>query len=338
VGFFASSTVAIDIGSYSVKLALVNSDKELVKFVSVPTPVGAIEGGIIRNPEQITAVVMQVMKGLGVKEPNIVCTVPSQHVFVRYLTLPPMKKKELDQAVRFQAEGEIPIPSTEVVMDYAVIGENKGSKQIEVIVVATRKSVVQQLLHIFAQAKLQPKVFDLEALALARILMKSNRKKTLGNLDLIVSIGASHTHISVFAGDIPKFTRSIPFGGFRFTRALATERGISLEDAEQLKLAGESPEELENLLSDLTNEIKRSIDFYESQNKEQFVSQITLTGGGAMQAKLQEYVSAKLNLPVSIGNPLDQIKVPKKLAHPDSLDLLRTAFAPALGLTVRGLK
>jgi type IV pilus assembly protein PilM len=338
MGLKSSENVAIDIGSYAIKGTVINSSKELVKFATVPTPKGAIEGGIIRNPDEIAAGVLQVWKGLNVKTTNIISTVPGQHVFVRQLTLPAMKKKELDQAVRFQAEGQIPIPASEVVLDYAIISENKTTKQIDVLVVATRKSVVQQLIHIFSQAKLTPKAFELESLALARVLLKSNKKKVMSGSDVIASVGAENTHISMFEGDIPRFTRSIPFGGGRFTRSLAVERSIGLEEAERAKLSGELPDEADTLLQDFTSEVKRSIDYFQSQNKEQMIKQIILAGGGANLGRLADYLSNRMNLPVLLGNPSEQVKIPKKLSQPDNIQLFKASLAPCLGLALRGLK
>ncbi len=338
MGLFASDTVAIDVGSYSVKGVVVGSNKELKKFAAVPTPAGAIEGGVIRNPEQVTGAIQTVWQTLGVKDPHVIATVPGQHVFVRQISLPAMKKKELDSAVRFQAEGQIPIPPTDLILDYAVVGENKEGKQTEVLVVATRKSIVQQLIYLFNQAKLQPKVFDLEALALARILFKKNRKSAAGSLDLIASVGAAHTHICMFEGDVPRFTRTISFGGQRFTRALVMERSIDPEEAEERKLAGELPDEANSLMGDLASELKRSIDFYQSQNKEHSVQQVVLAGGGAQLSKLIDYLESRLELPVALGSLDDKLKIPKRLAAPANMEAFKTVFAPVLGLAVRGLK
>jgi type IV pilus assembly protein PilM len=340
LALFASDTIAIDIGSYSIKGVLLGSGSELKKFATVPTPTGAIEGGIIRNPEQIVAAVLQLWKGIGVKGASVISVVPGQHIFVRQITLPIMKKAELDQAVRFQAEGQIPIPPTDIVLDYSIIATNKASKQVDVLVVATRKSVVQQLLHIFTLAKIQPKVLDIEALALSRLFINSNSKskKNIAGMDLIASVGASNTHISFFEGDIPRFTRSIPFGGQRFTRALSMERSISMESAEERKLAGDLPEESENLLGDFVNELKRSIDFYQSQNKEKTVRQIVLTGGGAQMIKLHDYTASKFDIPITSSSISEQVKILKKFAQPANLEAFRTVFAPALGLAVRGVK
>jgi len=334
----ASDTLGIDIGSYSIKGAVIAPNKELKKFAAVPTPPGAIEGGIIRNPEAVSGAIEMLWKTLGVKESNVISSVPGQHTFVRPILLPSMKKSELDQAVRFQAEGQIPIPPTDLVVDYSVVGENKESKQMEVIVVATRKSVVQQLAFLFSQAKLQPKVFDLESLALARVLSAKNPKADAEEVEIIVSVGAANTHLCIFDGDIPRFTRSLPFGGQRFTKALAMERSVGFEAAEEIKLAGEMPDEAESIADDLAGEVKRSIDFFQSQSKEHSVQRVVLSGGGALTAKLDQYLTNRLQLAVELGSLGDKVKIPKRLALPNNLDGFRTTFAPVLGLAVRGLK
>ncbi|MDA8442898.1 MAG: type IV pilus assembly protein PilM [Peptococcaceae bacterium] len=334
----AEQTVAIDIGSYAIKGVVVRAGKELQKIVSQPTPPGAIEGGNIRDPEQISAVIKSVWTELAVKNTQVISVVPGQHAFVRLLLMPAMKKSEMEQAVRFQAEGQIPIPAAELVLDHALVSEHKATKQMEVLVAATRKSIIQQYLHLFNQAGLLAKVFDLEALALERVLFRKNRPVKQGEIDIIASIGANNTHISGFAGDVLRFTRSIPFGGQRFTRALATERAISPEAAEESKLAGELPTETRALLEDLGGELRRSIDFFQNQNKDQVIKQVLLAGGGSLLPGLKDFLAQKLDMPVDFGNPSEQLKIGKRVALPDNAGAWQAGLAPALGLAIRGLK
>lgn len=338
MSFFASDVMAVDIGNYSIKGVVLGAKKELKKYASVPTPVGAIEGGIINEPERVAGAVQALWQTLGVKDPAVITAIPGQNVFVRLFTLPGLNKKELAQAVRYQAEGQIPIPPNELVVDWAVVQEIKATKQIEILVVATRKSVVQQFTFLFRQAGLQPRIFDLEALALSRIFFTKNHKVKPGELELLASIGAAATNICVFEGDVPRFTRSIPFGGQRFTRALAMERSISLEEAEEFKLSGEMPAESASLLEDLAGELRRSIDFFLSQNKEQNIGRIILSGGGAHLTNMPELLSERLQLPVELGRLSDSVKIPKNLIQAANMAEFQTTYATALGLAVRGLK
>ncbi|HEX3015937.1 MAG TPA: pilus assembly protein PilM, partial [Desulfobacteria bacterium] len=228
MALFASDTVALDIGSYAIKGAVVNPRSGLKKYAAVPTPQGAAIGGTINNPEELVAALKQLWQMLGAKGSDVISAVPSQYVFVRNFTLPMMKKSELEQAVKFQTEGQIPLPPAELVLDFAVLSEDKKAKQMEVMVAATRRSVIQQMVQILAQAELNAKVFDLESLALSRVFLNTERKQAGDGWDMFISTGANTTHISIFERNRLLFTRSIPFGGFRFTRALSMEQSISV--------------------------------------------------------------------------------------------------------------
>ncbi len=335
VGFFTRDVLAIDIGSYSVKGAVVSANKQLKKVAAVPTPQGAINGGVICNPRQIAESVAAVCRALGVKNQKVLSLVPGQHVFMRQIIMPQMKKRELAQAVRYEAEGQIPLPPADVVWDYAVVSRDKQAGQLEVLLVATRRSVVQQQIQMFLEAELHPQVLDLESLALARILLESKHQPCAGELEVIVSIGAANTHICVFEADIPRFTRTIPFGGQRFTETLAADAGISLTEAEQRKLQGELSGGAVTLMDNLAAELRLSVNFYLGRNKKLALKQLILTGGGANLPGLAEYLSNKLDVPVAVGNINGVLKIPKGLSQPADLDTYGKIFAPVLGLAVR---
>jgi Tfp pilus assembly PilM family ATPase len=97
----------------------------------------------------------------------------SQRVAVRVLELPDIKNdQELQAAVRFQAQEELPMPLEQAVLDHRVLERfNDGeTARMRVLVVGARRDSVEHLLAATRKAGLHPELVDLSAFAMVRAL------------------------------------------------------------------------------------------------------------------------------------------------------------------------
>ena len=99
--------------------------------------------------------------------------VASQKIALRVLELPVIKNEdELEAAVRFQAQEELPMPLEQAVLDYRVLEQidNGEGGKMRVVVVGARRDTVEHLLAVARKAGLQPELVDLSAFAMIRAL------------------------------------------------------------------------------------------------------------------------------------------------------------------------
>ena len=99
--------------------------------------------------------------------------VASQKIALRVLELPVIKNDdELEAAVRFQAQEELPMPLEQAVLDYRVLEriDNGEGGKMRVVVVGARRDTVEHLLAVARKAGLQPELVDLSAFAMIRAL------------------------------------------------------------------------------------------------------------------------------------------------------------------------
>ena len=99
----------------------------------------------------------------------------NQRTVLRMLELPPVTdRKDLDTAVRFQAEDQVPMPLASAVLDYHSLGvfDTPNGPRQRVIVVAAQREMVERLLRAVHHAGLQPEGIDLSAFALIRSLYR----------------------------------------------------------------------------------------------------------------------------------------------------------------------
>ncbi len=154
---------------------------------------------------------------------------------------------QLDTAIRFQAQDELPMPLEEAVLDYQVVAKHQdddGERTMDVIAVAARRDMVDSLAEALRGAGLTAVGIDLSAFAMIRAL--SNEGETSGEPEttLYCHLG-DVTNLAVARGDTCLFTRVSPFGLEAIAARLAERREIPLDEARrQLVIVGfEDPEE-----------------------------------------------------------------------------------------------
>ena len=99
--------------------------------------------------------------------------VASQKIALRVLELPAIdNEQELEAAIRFQAQEELPMPLEQAVLDYHVLErvDNGEGGRMRVVVVGARRDTVEHLLAVARKAGLQPELVDLSAFAMIRAL------------------------------------------------------------------------------------------------------------------------------------------------------------------------
>jgi type IV pilus assembly protein PilM len=160
--------------------------------------------------------------------------VANQRTVLRTLELPPLTdRKELDAAIRFQAEDQIPMPIENAVLDYHVLGINEtpaGPRQ-RVIVVAAQRDMVMRLLGAVREAGLRPEAVDLSAFALIRSLHRLDEQHA-GRV-LYLNVGGL-TNMAIAEGDVCHFTRVVSGGLESMATAIAERHGIALLKARSL--------------------------------------------------------------------------------------------------------
>jgi type IV pilus assembly protein PilM len=149
--------------------------------------------------------------------------------------MPVLSDDELASAIKWEAEQYVPIPLTEVTLDWQVIFRPKTpapDSKMEVFLVAAPMKVVNKYLKILKMANLRPIAVETDIIAIARSLVGNN---PYSPTTLIVNIGASTTDLSIVRVGAIAFTRSIATGGTAFARSIAQDLGFELPQAEEYK-------------------------------------------------------------------------------------------------------
>ena len=226
--------VALDIGSNSIKVVQLNNSKrgwELKKLAISYLPPEAIVDGSIIDSMTVTNAVSELLKENKIKAVDAVSALTGHSVIIRKIVLPAMTEEELGESIQWEAEQYIPFPISDVFLDFQILGEDPESQgQMEVMLVAVKKDVINDYTNVIKEADLNPVIMDVDAFAVEN-MMEINYTVAPGENLAMVNIGASVTTISVISGGMTVFTRSVPVGGNQFSEELQREFNISYQDA-----------------------------------------------------------------------------------------------------------
>lgn len=339
--------IGIDIGSTSIKLVKLKgagNSHELEYIGIVPLPSEVIVDNTLMNSSAVVDGLKDVFKQLGIKNlKDVASSVSGNSVIIRKISLPAMSAEALEEEIQWEAEQYIPFDINDVNIDFQMLepDENDPSKMF-VLLVASKKDIVNDYLSVFAEAGLKLVLVDVDVFAVQNAF-ELNYDLDAEEVYALVNIGANMMNLNVVKNGVSLFVRDVQMGGEIYTEEIQKKMGYSSEDAEKMKVsatASAAPELLETIsrVNDtLSMEIRRSLDFYNSNAIEGRITKVLLSGGGCKTVGLAEAVGNKLNLPVEVINPFSRIKYDAKKFEKEFLDEVAPFMTVAVGLASRRL-
>jgi type IV pilus assembly protein PilM len=266
-------------------------------------------------------------------------------VIVKKISLPAMSREELDESIRWEAEQYIPFDINEVNLDFQIIDGSETDGQMDVLLVAAKKDLIDDYVQVISDAGLVPSVIDVAAFAVENAF-HANYESAPEDVVALVNIGSQVVNINIVSRGAPAFTRDISTGGNAYTEEIQKALSISWEEAERMKIGGSRheeshdvvPQEVEDAIRQVTDtvlgEISRSLDFFAATAAESRINRVYLSGGGSLVSGLDAAFQGKTNLPVERLNPLARI-VPVSSLDARMLEDLGPGLSVAAGLALR---
>lgn len=345
--FFSSKKlIGLDLGSSTIKVSELDVSRrsaQLAGFAMAPTPEGAILGGEIQNPGQISDVVRGLVSELGSNRKNASVGLWGTSVVVKKIAVPKMDEKLIGGQIRWEAEQYIPFDINEVNVDYKVLKDiSSAPESMDVLLVAAKKDAIFMYQDIVQGAGLQPAIIDLSSFALANGAAWSDAS-LMDQTVAVLDMGASVTNFVVLCRGEVIFYRDIPVGGLTYTSEIQKAMGVSINEAEALKVGasqgGANPEELLSAIRSchdvVIEELQNSLEFFANTTPGLSVQKILYTGGGFRVLNLIQEAQQRINVPIEPFNPLAKINPKSKKFTADFIEEIRVLGSVALGLGLR---
>jgi Tfp pilus assembly PilM family ATPase len=217
--FNSGTYLAVDIGTASLKLALIKQENNskpqflnygyLESFEYLERSNAAFQTSTLRLGEQeIAGYIKALMKESNLEKYPVVASLQSFSTFTTLLEVPTISDSEIAQSIALQARQYIPIPIEDAIWDWIKVGEiteEDGTKKTQLFLISVPIEVVAKYQRIFKLADLKLEYLEIEGLSLARALTNASTPPTL-----IIDIGSRSSVIVVAENGFPKFS------GFRF--------------------------------------------------------------------------------------------------------------------------
>ena len=340
--------IGLDISSSSVKLVeleqTASGEFVLERFASESFEKGWIADGQIEKFDEVAESVRRVVVKSGTRTKNVAMAMPQSSVITKKIVLPGgLREEELELQVEAEAHQYIPFSLDEVSLDFCVIGPSPDQVgDVEVLIAASRKDRVQDRQGLAEAAGLKPVVLDIESNA-SRLAM-SRVVETLPNrghdaLVALFEIGADSTSLKVLRDDDILYDRDQAFGGAQLTQLIARQYGLSFEEAESRKTAGDLPEDYESSLlvpfvDSLAQEIGRALQYFFTSTPHHKVHYVMLSGGSATLPGLKERVTEFTGFASQVVNPFDGMRIGSAVRE-SKLRREAPSYLTACGLAMR---
>lgn len=340
--------VGLDIGSHSVKaVELVRSGKslKLSRYGIQELLPGTVVDGEVVNREHLIATIRDVLRNAGIKPKNVFSAVSGRSVIVRRIPMEKMSEEDARQAIHWEAEQHIPFRIDEVSLDFKIINEEISPGQMEVLLVAAKREIVDMHRSLLQSAGVRTEVVELEQFALQRAFQNAYRPSEEECIT-IINIGAEVTNMVVIRGGLPSFNRDLAIGGNRFIEALQRSLGIEYEVADNV-LKGELPEGVsaENVRSaigyvieELSTSIRRSFISFQASGESNRIDKMYVSGGCSLVPGLASILSEQHGLPVETFAPFSNLLVDDSVMSEEEAVSVGPLLTVGIGLALRGFE
>jgi len=329
---------------------------KLAKLVQVPIlEEGVFQDGQILASPIMTDLLQVLFEEHRINTKRVATSLTGRDTFARLIHVPAeLNDRELrDMILNYEAGLYLPFPREEADVDYQKLGffvDEDGIEKIRVLLAATRRDVSDIYLSTFKEAGMEIDVLEIGSFSLIRSIRSQLQQFTPQEAVAIANIGFESTEIIIVMDGIPHFSRTLPIGTYKVETAIS--RAMKLPPTRNVDLlqsmtiptsidsGGTGPGMRENpgtaammqVLGELADELRRSIDFYLNQGENLEVVQLLLAGTGGGIEKLDDFLTQRLNLPTS---PVDPIKALSLELDEEIPAVERPGLGVVLGLSLR---
>lgn len=336
----------LDIGATSLKLVWLEGHINAYTLKAALIEPSPTKGMLSESPldeEEMAQSIAKIVKDAGINSKAVNLALPENQVYTKVLDMPVLSDRELSSAIYWEAEQYIPVPLANITLVWNILKKPQSpntSEKMQVLMVGAPTMLINKYQKIIGMAGLEVNSMETEILATIRSLVLGENFPT----SLVVNIGAISTSFAIIRNGIMVFTYSMSVGGVAINRAIATDFGLSQQQAEEYKrvygvsgktLGGKIGRATEPILNSILSEIKKSIAFYSQKYKEDApIRQILLSGGTAKLPGIELFFVNNSGIETAIANPwkvLSSQKVPKAVLNNAS------DYTIAVGLAMKDL-
>lgn len=271
----ASNTTTLYINDTSIRL-MVTRGKRITKLADIPLDTGLINVDTEEKEAELAARIRNLFKSNKINDRKVILGLSGLHCLTRPVSLPELPGAMLDEAIQREARRVLPVPLEQLYISWQTVSVSEG--KIQAFMVATPRHIADTLVRILNKAGLRPYLMDIKPLALTRLAREENA--------MIIDVQSKEFDIIIMVNRIPQPIRTVSF----------PEESLSLADKVVI----------------VKDELKRTIEFYNSNNPENLIhpnAPLLVSGELADEPEVYEPLAQELGYQVSpLTSPLKCLK------------------------------
>ena len=370
----ADSVIGIDVGSAYLKVVQLRRKSgravlETYGSLALGPYAGLEIGRATHLPTQkISEALRDLMREAHVTSSHAGVAIPFEASLVTPIEMMVTSERELETAVPIEARKYVPVPISEVKLDWWVIPDEPGNpsadigtkpsasepaeiatsedggrqqgnlgtgpKKFQILIAAIHNEAMTRFADIAKGAGLDAGFFEIEIFSTIRALLPGDNDP-----HAVIDFGAGETKLYIIDRSLLRLSHIVGHGSQDLTLALSRALSISVEEAEKQKrelgISGAAAASLQGLLNVMFTEGNRAIRSYESRSGRK-IKDLILTGGGANLKGIEELAAGASSVPVVRANPFRQIEAPAFLD--EVLSSVGPEFSVAIGAAFRKLQ
>lgn len=315
-------------------------EPEVTDYVIMDLPSDLRSNGYVGNMGDLVNFIGDIINKHGFSAKDCAFSVGGRNAFVRGITMPPMSKEEMRQAVIWDSGQYVPYEADTYYVDHATYGDLDGEGQQPVVLVAAPKNIIDAIVELTDKLELKLFKIDINILAITR-LMGDDLKDFI-----LLDMNRNSSLMTIFQKGAPVAQRSIPGGAMGFAQVIAEKMNESISSAVDIMrseklLTSDAPENqsvrdgLKGEVDNIVKECRRTAEYYILNKKDAAFSKLVLCGVGSELPGLEEVMNDQIDLKVEVFHVLDKVKFDSRFEK-KKVEQNAPALAVAIGCALAG--
>ena len=329
--------VSIVINNEYIKICeITKTGKNVIvhKTVTIPTPEGCYEDGILENIPNLASAIKAVMDEHRFASKDVAFSVSSPRLATKEVLIPNVKGDKVGKIVQANATEYFPVNMDEYIIQHTILEkvEDSGQDKLKLMVAAVPSEVAESYYNLAKTMGLKIAFIDYVGNSTYQIM-----KQQIGpEVSLVIQVENDSTVINIFKENVLQLQRMVPYGKSMLVNAVMEKYELKY-DAATAKLQNETllhsrfdGDEVTESLRYMASNINRVIDYYVSRNRVS-IQKAYLIGHSTTIKGFATLLSNELNMPIEKVETLKNIAMDKK-AYVEEATL--TSYVTNLGAVI----
>src|SRR3989344_113640 len=319
----ASNVFSLHIDDYLTKIVHLNFSKGQIELLYLGYD--ATVSNFFTNPNEKTAtaqsqVIAHLVHELNIGQEAVQITIPDSMTFTQLTVMPNLKESELAKSIRLQVDEFVPLPVSEVNIDFEII-DKLPENRLLILLVAIQKKLASHIAHTAELAKLESVSLENDQNVLGRFFTEADN--FIKDPSIIFNFGFLGSSIYVKNGQTPYFqyTKTVRIGYQSFIKDIKINFNVDDKKAiEILQKIGLAPnasinvsQVIDPLITQIAAELEKTIHFMKDRYQVN-IKHVYLMNYDIYINYLQAVVQNRLSI-VTMSMPLGNMFIPNQITQ-----------------------